>query len=159
MLTIRGCIILSVIAFSQIAHAQEAVTFGKWKAYCAPTAGCALGTTNEDGDKLVISEPPSRDNKMLFIPTVPVQRDSVMTVTLDGQPGATLGPGDGWRFIETSAGPAIQISPTIAREELTPRMRRRDTLEITYTTDTGTNRQTTIPLNGFADTRSYADDG
>ncbi len=159
MLTIRGCIFLSAVAFSTSGFAQEAVTFGKWQAYCAPTAGCALGTTNEEGDKLVISEPPSRDNKMLFVPTVPVQRGSVMTITLDGLPGATLGPGDGWRVIETGAGPAIQIAPTIAREELSPRMRRRDMLEITYTTEAGSRRQTAISLNGFADTRSYADDG
>lgn len=141
------------------AYAQDAAEFGAWRAFCAPTAGCALGTTAQTGDRLAFSEPPSGDDRLLLVANAEPLRGSVMTVTLDGFPGAILGPSDGWRAVQTEAGRAIQIAPSITENELMPRMLKANQLEIRYVTIDGVERMIDFALNGYADARGYADGG
>lgn len=154
----RGGSIIAVLLATP-ALAQDAASFGEWRAYCAPTAGCALGTSATGGEKLAFSEPPSGDDRLLFVAADEPLRGSVMVITLDGLPGATLGPGDGWRAVTTDVGRAIQIAPSIARNELMPRMLRADRLTIRYVTGGGTERSVEFRLNGYSDARGYADSG
>ncbi len=138
--------------------AQESVRFGAWRAFCAPTAGCVLGVKSEEGDTLAFVEPPSNDDRLLVVLAVPVLQGSTMHVSLDDRRFVSIGPSDGWRAIESAVGPAIQIAPSIVDEGLEQPMRRRDQLDIRYVTDEGVERRVTFSLNGYADTRGYADD-
>ena len=140
------------------ASAQEAVSFGAWRAFCAPTAGCVLGVKSSEGDTLAFVEPPSNDDRLLLVLRVPVQKGSIMHLSLDDRRIASIGPADGWRMVESAVGSAIQIAPSIVAEGLEEPMRRRDRLDIRYVTDAGAERTIAFSLNGYADTRGYADE-
>jgi len=115
---------------AQAAQAAEPESFGDWTAFCAADAGCALATASEDGHQLAFSEPNVGEDRMVFLPVEPIKDGSVMMVTLDGQPGAQLGPGDGWRLVGMPGGAAVQIAPSIAENELMVRMPTRTMIEI-----------------------------
>ena len=140
------------------AQAQETARFGAWQAFCAPMAGCVLGVKSGEGDTLAFVEPPSNDDRLLMIPALPVQKGSIMHLLLDDRRIASLGPADGWRIVNSSVGAAVQIAPSVVDEGLSEPMRRLDRLEIRYITDAGAERSVTFSLNGYADTRGYADD-
>lgn len=140
------------------AMAQEAVRFGAWQAFCAPMAGCVLGVKSPEGDSLAFVEPPSNDDRLLLIPGIPVLKNSVMHVSLDERRVVSLGPADGWRMVDSAVGPAVQIAPSVVDEGLRQPMLRRDEMEIRYMTENGVERRITFSLNGYADTRGYADE-
>lgn len=133
--------------------AQEAVTFGDWRVYCAPTAGCAMGTQTARGDRFALSEPPSNDDLMIFVPALPVRPGSTIDLALDGRRVATLDPEEGWWFVDDG----IRIAPDIVRGELVQPMRRHGRLSIRYVTAGGDAREVILSLNGYADTRGYVD--
>lgn len=137
------------------ALAAEPSSFGQWTAYCAADAGCALATAAVDGHRLAFSEPKSGEDRMVFIPVERIRRGSVVTVTLDGQPGAELGPGDGWRMVEMPGGDAAQIAPSIAENELMVRMPGRTSIEIAYTGESGKRHRAEMSLAGYSSARAY----
>ncbi len=139
--------------------AQEAVRFGDWQAFCAPTAGCVLGVKSQGGDTLAFVEPPSGDDQLLVFLREPVRNGAAIEISLDGRILVTLGPADGWRRVESTVGEAIQIAPSIATEGLLKPMQKRNTIVLAYLTDQGTKRRVAFSLNGYADTRGYAEDG
>lgn len=139
--------------------AQESVKFGDWRAFCAPVAGCVLGVRSSGGDALAFVEPPSGDDRLILVLNDPVRNGAEVSVWLDGQLVVTLGPADGWRLVDSAIGPAVQIAPSVVREGLMEPMRRRDRLEIGYPAKSGLERRILFSLNGYADTRGYADDG
>ena len=132
--------------------------FGAWKAFCAPTAGCVLGVKSDQGDTLAFIEPPSGDDRLLLFLNEPVRAGGMMTVAADGRTVVTLGPADGWRAVESAVGRAIQIAPSIVREGLDGPMRRGDRMEVSYPTRDGARRRVVFSLNGYSDTRGYADE-
>lgn len=138
--------------------AQEAVKFGDWRAYCAPMAGCVLGVKSRDGDTLAFVEPPSGDDRLLVFLNEPVRRGADIDVSIDGRVVVTLGPADGWRQIDSPLGSAIQIAPSVVREGLWKPMQRRNRIMLTYSTEQGIQRRIGFSLNGYADTRGYAED-
>jgi len=157
--TVACCaVLLTTLSHAPVA-AQEAVGFGDWRAFCAPVAGCVLGVKADPDNTLAFVEPPFEDGRLLLILREPVVPGTDIAVSLDGQLVVTLGPADGWRVVDSAVGPAIQIAPSIAREGLMEPMRRRNWFEILYRTAGGDQRRVTFSLNGYADTRSYADDG
>lgn len=159
MSTIRAFLLIPVVlAVTPHAAAQEAVRFGEWRAFCSPVAGCVLGVKSGEGDTLAFAEPPSGDDQLLLILDEPVQRGAEISVLIDDRLIVTLGPSDGWRVIDSGVGPAVQIAPSIAREGLMEPMRRRDRLQIRYPIADGSERRIVFSLNGYADTRGYADD-
>ena len=138
--------------------AQEAVVFGDWRVFCAPVAGCALGTRTEEGDRLALSEPLSNDDLMLFFPTVPMIPQSKIVVRLDDQMAVTLEPETGWQSYQMDRKSGAQIDPTIAKNALILQMRRPDVMQIEYLTAAGKQRVVRFSLRGYADTRAYVDD-
>ena len=149
----------TLICCSTLANGQDLARFTAWKAVCAPTAGCALGTTNEVGDHLAFTEPLRDKPKLLFYPRVPIKPGALVYVTLDGFEGATLGPADGWRVMENDAGSAIQIAPSITEFELMPRMLRAEKLELSYENQQDAEHRVEFSLIGYSDARGYADGG
>lgn len=137
------------------AYAADPQAFGEWTAYCSSDAGCALATAAKDGHRLAFSEPNYGEDRMVFLPVEPIQSDSRIVVTLDGQPGAELGPGDGWRMVEMPGGIAAQIAPSIAENELMVRMPTRTSIEIIYTGESGTERKAALSLAGYSQARAY----
>ena len=95
---------------------------------------------------------------LLLIPGIPVLENSVMHVSLDERRVVSLGPADGWRMVDSAVGPAVQIAPSVVDEGLRQPMLRRDEMEIRYMTENGVERRITFSLNGYADTRGYADE-
>lgn len=159
MRTASACLALLTIFGPPVpAMGQEAARFGAWQAFCAPVAGCVLGVKSGEGDTLAFVEPPSGDDRMLLFLGDPVQSGTQIVVSIDGRVIVTLGPADGWRQIDSTVGPAVQIAPSIAREGLMEPMRRRDWLHITYATGDQKRRRVRFSLNGYADTRGYADE-
>jgi len=136
-------------------QAAEPGSFDDWTAFCAADAGCALATAAADGHRLAFSEPNSGEDRMVFLPVEPIRRGSVVTITLDGQPGAELGPGDGWRMVEMPGGDAAQIAPSVAENELMVRMPGRTSIEISYTGESGTQHQAKMSLRGYSSARAY----
>ncbi len=136
-------------------HAAEPSSFGDWTAYCAEDAGCALATVSEDGHRLAFSEPNSGDDSMVFIPVEPIKPGSTVTVTLDGQPGAELGPGDGWRGVDISESAAAQIAPSVAENELMVRMPSRTMIEFSYTGQSGKTHRAALSLRGYSSARAF----
>jgi len=151
--------ILVVFLLATPLRAQEAVGFGDWRAYCAPMAGCVLGVKSGEGDTLAFVEPPSQDDRLLVFLSEPVRIGADVEIVLDGRIVVTLGPADGWRLVESGMGSAIQIAPSIVREGLWKPMQRRNRLELRYPTAQGNRRSVGFSLNGYADTRGYAEDG
>ena len=143
------------IIFASAGHAAEPLPFGDWTAFCASDAGCALATSTKDGHRLAFSEPNSGEDRMVFIPLEPIRQGSVVTVTLDGQPGAVLGPGDGWRMVDMQVNIAAQIAPSIAENELMVRMPGRTMIEIAYTGESGTRHKAELSLKGYSGARAY----
>ncbi len=141
------------------ATAQEAVKFGDWRAFCAPMAGCVLGVKSADGDTLAFVEPPSGDDRLLVFLREPVRNGAAIEISLDGRVVVTLGPADGWRRVESTVGSAIQVAPSVVTDGLWKPMQRRNRIVLTYLTEQGNERQVGFSLNGYADTRGYADDG
>ena len=78
-----------------------------------------------------------------------------MIVTLDGQPGARLGPGDGWRMVDMPGGGAAQIAPSIAENELMVRMPTRTMIEISYVGESGKKHIAALSLKGYSIARAY----
>ena len=155
----RVFIILVATACGTPLAAQEAVTFGAWRAFCAPTAGCVLGVKTTDGDALAFVEPPSNDDRLLLILKTDPATGTDITLFFDKRRFATLGPADGWRRIDSDVGPAIQIAPSVVKEGLSDSMRRRDRLSITYLTENDARHRVDFSLNGYSDARGFADDG
>lgn len=154
---------ISILAFLAMpiaapVTAQEAVSFGDWRAFCAPMAGCVLGVKSRDGDTLAFVEPPSGDDRMLVFLKEPARNGADIILSLDGRVVVTLGPADGWRRIDSPLGSAIQIAPSVVREGLWKPMQRRNRIVLKYPTDQGTDREIGFSLNGYADTRGYAED-
>lgn len=135
--------------------AAEPSSFGDWTAYCAEDAGCALATAAKDGHRLAFSEPNTGEDRMVFIPIEPIRRGSTVTVTMDGLPGAELGPGDGWRMVEMPKNNAAQIAPSVAENELMIRMPSRTMIEITYTGESGRTHKAELSLKGYSSARAY----
>lgn len=138
--------------------AQEAVQFGDWRAFCAPMAGCVLGVKSQGGDTLAFVEPPTGDDRLLVFLREPVSSGANIEVALDGRVIVTLGPADGWRLVESTVGKAVQIAPSVVREGLWKPMQRRNRLELRYPGTDGVARRIGFSLNGYADTRGYAED-
>ena len=136
-------------------QAAEPGSFGDWTAFCAADAGCALATAVADGHRLAFSEPNSGEDRMVFLPVEPIRRGTVVTITLDGQPGAELGPGDGWRMVEMPGGDAAQIAPSVAENELMVRMPGRTSIEISYTGESGKRHRAEMSLKGYSSARAY----
>lgn len=136
-------------------HAADPSSFGDWTAYCADDAGCAMATAAKDGHRLAFSEPKTGEDRMVFLPVEPIQRGSVVTVTMDGLPGAELGPGDGWRMVEMPGGAAAQIAPSIAENELIVRMPTRTMIEISYVGESGKRHKAELSLNGYSSARAW----
>jgi len=146
------------VALTLTAHtasAAEPESFGDWTAFCAADAGCALATVSADGHRLAFSEPNVGEDRMVFLPVEPIQDGSVMTVTLDGQAGAQLGPGDGWRIVEMPGGAAAQIAPSIAENELMVRMPTRTMIEFNYVGKSGKRHIAALSLKGYSTARAY----
>ena len=154
MRLLAGFFALMLLA-SAPAKAAEPASFGDWTAYCAPDAGCALATAAADGHRLAFSEPNHGEDRMVFLPVEPIRRGSLVVVTLDGAPGAELGPGDGWRMVEMPGGAAAQIAPSIAENELMMRMPVRTSIEIVYTGISGRRYRAALSLAGYAQARAY----
>lgn len=148
-------VFFAAILSAGTASAAEPSSFGDWTAFCADDAGCALATAAEDGHRLAFSEPLTGEDRMVFLPLEPIRRGSVVEVTLDGQPGATLGPGDGWRMVEMPGGAAAQIAPSVAENELMVRMPSRTRIEISYTGESGRLHRAELSLNGYSSARAY----
>lgn len=138
-----------------ISHAAEPTSFGDWTAYCAADAGCALATAAEDGHRLAFSEPNTGEDRMVFLPVEPIRRGSRVVITMDGLPGAELGPGDGWRMVDMPGGLAAQIAPSIAENELMVRMSSRTRIEISYTGESGRQHKAELSLSGYSSARAY----
>lgn len=156
----RSLGILIALAMALIytsARAQEATQFGAWRTACAPTAGCVLGTRNDDGSQLLFAERPGTQRQLLFFPAMPVQTGSRIEVTLDSLPGATLGPADGWRAVESVGRRGFELSPTLTREEFMPRMLKRDTIRFDYVDADRQPQSVVFSLNGYADARGFTD--
>ena len=136
-------------------HAAEPESFGDWTAYCAEDAGCALATAAEDGHRLAFSEPNRGEDRMVFLPIEPILRGSTVTITMDGLPGAELGPGDGWRMVEMPKSTAAQIAPSVAENELMVRMPARTMIEISYTGESGLKHKAELSLKGYSGARAY----
>jgi len=136
-------------------HATEPLSFGDWTAFCADDAGCALATASEDGHRLAFSEPNRGEDRMVFIPLEPILRGSTVTVTMDGLPGAELGPGDGWRMVDMAVNTAAQIAPSIAENELMVRMPSRTRIEIAYVGESGQKHKAELSLKGYSSARAY----
>jgi len=147
--------IAGAVLTASAAHADEPKSFGDWTAYCAADAGCALATATGDGHRLAFSEPNTGEDRMVFLTVEPIRRGSVVTVTMDGQPGAELGPGDGWRIVDMPGGAAAQIAPSIAENELMVRMPGRTMIEISYTGESGQTRRAELSLNGYSGARAW----
>ena len=158
MIRILSCVLPVAVTTAPVL-AQESVRFGAWRAFCAPMAGCVLGVKSEEGDTLAFVEPPTGDDRLLLFLETPVRAGARVSVTMDGVPVVTLGPADGWRRVDSPVGRAIQIAPSVVREGLDEPMRKRNRMEIAYPDENGGERRVLFSLNGYADTRSYADDG
>ena len=146
------------VAMTLVAHAAQAAepeSFGDWTAYCAADAGCALATVSEDGHRLAFAEPNIGEDRMVFLPLEPIKDGSIVIVTLDGQPGARLGPGDGWRMVDMPGGGAAQIAPSIAENELMVRMPTRTMIEISYVGESGKKHIAALSLKGYSIARAY----
>jgi len=137
------------------AQAAEPKSFGDWTAFCALDAGCALATASEDGHRLAFAEPNTGEDRMVFLPVEPIQDGSVVIITLDGQPSARLGPGDGWRLVDMPGGAAAQIAPSIAENELMVRMPTRTMIEISYVGKSGKKHVAALSLKGYSTARAY----
>jgi len=137
------------------AHAADPTSFGDWTAFCATDAGCALATASADGHRLAFAEPNSGEDRMVFLPLEPIKGGSVIIVTFDGQPGASLGPGDGWRIVDMPGGGAAQIAPSIAENELMVRMPTQTMIEINYTGESGKAHKAALSLKGYSGARAY----
>lgn len=145
----------ALLAAPVAAGATEPLSFGDWTAFCARDAGCALATAAEDGHRLAFSEPNHGEDRMVFLPLEPIERGSEVTILIDGQPGAKLGPGDGWRMVDMPGGAAAQIAPSIAENELMVRMPAGSSLEVRYKGESGEERKATLSLKGYATARAY----
>lgn len=130
-------------------------SYGDWTAYCAPDAGCALATAAQDGHRLAFSEPNHGEDRMVFLPLEPIRQGSRIVISLDGEPGADLGPGDGWRMVDMPGGAAAQIAPSIAENELMVRMPARTSIEIAYTGVSGKQHRAALSLNGYSQARAF----
>ena len=160
MVRLASCLVALLTLVPVVrATAQEAVSFGDWRAFCAPVAGCVLGVKSGQGDTLAFVESPFEDRSLLLLLAEPVQGGSEIALSFDGRFVVALGPADGWRLIDSGVGPAVQIAPSIVRDGLMEPMRRRDRLDIVYRLDDGRERRVAFSLSGYADTRGYADDG
>ena len=148
-------IFTGAVLLTSTAHAAEPSSFGDWTAYCASDAGCALATAAKDGHRLAFSEPNTGEDRMVFLPVEPIQRGSVVIVTMDGLPGAELGPGDGWRMVDMPGGAAAQIAPSIAENELIVRMPSRTMIEISYTGESGKKHKAELSLKGYSSARAW----
>lgn len=146
------------VAFALATHTAQAAepeSFGDWTAYCAQDAGCALATATEDGHRLAFAEPNFGEDRMVFLPVEPIKEGSVVIITLDGQQGAQLGPGDGWRIVDMPGGAAAQIAPSIAENELMVRMPTRTMIEINYIGKSGKKHRAALSLKGYSTARAY----
>ncbi len=148
-------VFFATVMAASASYAAEPLSFGDWTAFCADDAGCALATVTTDGHRLAFSEPNRGEDRMVFIPVEPIRRGSTITVTLDGLPGAELGPGDGWRIVDMSINTAAQIAPSIAENELMVRMPSRTMIEIAYTGESGKRHKAEMSLKGYSSARAY----
>lgn len=143
------------LAIPAPAGAADPEVFGDWTAFCASDAGCALATASKDGHRLAFSEPNYGEDRLVFLPLEPIKSGSRVVITIDGQPGAVLGPGDGWRMVDMPGGAAAQIAPNIAENELMVRMPARSSMEIAYTGESGKQHRAALSLNGYSKARAY----
>lgn len=148
-------VIAGAVFSASAAHAAEPSSFGDWTAFCAADAGCAMATAARDGHRLAFSEPNTGEDRMVFLPVEPIRQGSTMTVTMDGLPGAELGPGDGWRMVDMPGGAAAQIAPSIAENELIVRMPSRTRIEISYTGESGKKHKAELSLKGYSSARAW----
>lgn len=151
---VKSAFVAATLA-THAAQAADAESFGDWTAFCTTDAGCALATASADGHRLAFAEPNVGEDRMVFLPLEPIKDGSVVTVTLDGQPGAQLGPGDGWRMVDMPGGGAAQIAPSIAENELMVRMPTRTMIEITYVGKSGKKHVAALSLKGYSIARAY----
>lgn len=150
----QGFAALALLVSGPVLAAEPAV-FGDWTAFCAADAGCALATATKDGHRLAFSEPNHGEDRLVFLPLEPIKHGSSVVITIDGQPGAELGPGDGWRMVDMPGGAAAQIAPSIAENELMVRMPARSRMEIAYTGESGKQHRAALSLNGYSKARAY----
>lgn len=141
------------------AAAQEAVRFGAWRAYCAPVAGCVLGVKSGTGDTLAFVEPASGDDSLVLVLAQRVAEGADLVISFDGRAPVAIGAGTGWRTVDGPSGPMVRIADDTVRAHLSEPMLRRFRMTVSYRAAEGAPRRVTFPLNGYADTRGYADDG
>lgn len=151
----RAFALVAALALPTLAQAEEARQFDDWSAICQE-AGCMMDA-GEPGARLAFVEPRSGDPMLLLIPDALPGRGEMVTATLAGFPGAALGPGDGWRLVEYGGGQAIQLSPTVTREEFEPRFGSAASVEFGYVGADGSDRHFVVPLAGYAAARDWID--
>lgn len=140
------------------AAAQEAVRFGAWRAYCAPVAGCVLGVKSGTGDTLAFVEPSSGDGRLVLVLAETVAEGAELVISFDGRGPVTVGAETGWWTVDGPSGPMVRIADDTVREHLSGPMLRRFEMTVSYRAAEGLPRRVTFALNGYADTRGYADD-
>lgn len=154
---VRCAVVVGCFLSVSVAMAQETARFGAWKAYCAPVAGCVMGTKSGEGDTLALVDPPSGNTQTLLFLAEPVQAGAEIALAVDGVAFAVLDSVQGWRRVDAGVGLAVELDSVFVDRALVEQMRRRARLGVTYLTTGGAERRLTFSLNGFADTRGYVD--